>query len=77
MALINERVWEAIREDLGNVTDVSLTHFDGYSSITFKSNGEEKKISIGGNNILLMLVSFYYYEEANRYDGIKQYQAYY
>ena len=75
--LLNGRVWEAIEKDLGVVTDVRLTHHEGYSSITYKSNGEDKKISIGGNNIKLMLVSFHYYEEANRYDGIKQYQAFY
>jgi len=75
--LINERVWEAIDKNLGEITDVHLTHHEGYSSITYKSNGEDKKISIGGNNIRLMLVSFYYYEEAFRYDGVKQYEAFY
>jgi hypothetical protein len=74
--LININVWEAISNDMGEVTDVSLTHYEGYSTINYKSNGIDKKISIGGNNIRPMIQSFLYYFEALTH-APKQYQAFY
>ena len=76
MSLINLAVWEAIGNDLGEVTDVQLTHHEGYSTITYKSNGEDKRISIGGNNLRPMLQAFIYYFEHFNYNT-KQYQAFY
>lgn len=67
--LVNTRVWEAIDKDLGEVTDVSLVHFEGYSTIFYKSNGEDKRISIGGDNIRPMLISFLYYIEWINYNS--------
>jgi len=74
--LINLKVWGAIDKDLGEVTDVELINFDGYSRINYKSNGEQRKISIGGNNIRVMLQSLIYCFEALG-SGEKQYQVYY
>jgi hypothetical protein len=74
--LINTKVWEAIDKDLGEVTDVRLIHHKGYSSITYKSNGEDKKISISGNNIRSMIHASLYYLEAFTHHE-KRYQAFY
>ncbi len=74
--LINEKVWEAINKDLGEITDVHLTHHEGYTSITYKSNGVDKRIGISGNDIRPMLIGFTYYVEANNYNS-KSYSAYY
>ena len=74
--LIKSSVWEAIEKDLGEITDVHLTHHEGYSSITYKSNGEDKKISIGGNNMRWMLIAFLYSFEAFNYNT-KKYEAFY
>lgn len=74
--LINLRVWDAIDKELGEITDVSLTHKEGYSVIYYKSNGEDKRIEIGGNNIRPMIQAFAYYFEALTH-APKKYEAFY
>ena len=76
MALINMKVWEAIDKDLGEITDVELTHNEGYSTLAYKSNGEDKRISIGGNNLRPMIQAFHYYFEALTH-APKKYQSFY
>lgn len=74
--LINEKVWEEISKELGEITDVKLTHLEGYSRITYKSNGKDERIEISGNGIKQMIVAFAYSFEAFNYNT-KSYSAFY
>jgi ribosomal 30S subunit maturation factor RimM len=76
MELINMKVWEAIGNDLGEITDVNLIHKDGYSEIQYKSNGEQKVISMSNGFLKVLIQSFVYqFEEFTHWP--KTYQASY
>ena len=60
--LINRKVWEAIDNDLGEVTDVTIQFPDeyGYYAIHYKSNGKPQLIQTTASNIKQFIQSFLY-----------------
>lgn len=72
--LINIKVWDAIGNSLGEVTDVQLIHKDTYSELHYKSNGEQKIIYT--NDLLSLIQSSLYSFEAFTH-WPKSYSAFY
>jgi len=67
--LININVWDAIGNDLGEITDVKLLYPDefGYYALTYKSNGKDQIIQTTASNIKQLIQSFIYTLEHTHY----------